>query len=785
MVALENVLGTNLKSWMGECPSRPIRRNGFQNALQFFIALLLCCAAAGCNREEKRATDPSQPAFAFAGSASCRECHRDTFEQWHGSHHQLAERPIDPQLDSRAFEPERRFQHGSQSVRVFLSNNVPWIEAIGLSGKPEVHAVARVLGHDPLRQFLVEFPGGRLQAMEAAYDPHSNNWFNVFGNEDRQPGEWGHWTGRGLNWNSMCASCHNTGLQRNYSAASDSYHTRFLENGVGCESCHGSMQPHNDWQKQFGKSGRPDPSLSKLTRVQTQDYCGSCHSRRSDLTGQFKAGEAFLDHYSPALVDASETYYADGQVRDEDFEFGSFLGSRMHAKGVTCIDCHNPHTAKTILPGNFLCIRCHDGSRSDAPKIDPVSHSRHKVFGYSTEGAMTNFNLAAYDPATIKEKGGECVNCHMPQTTYMQRHRRHDHGFTIPDPLLTRELGIPNACTRCHQDKDVEWAIHHSSDWYGERLNRPTRRRARLIAQAQQLDPQAAPQLLAWLPKEPLPYWQAVIAGLLEPWAGDGNVSATLKSLLQHTNALVRASAARALEPAVHARNAEVVTALRQALKDSQRNVRVAAAWSLRAERKPGSRADQELRASLEVGADQPLGQMQLGNYFIARGDLQTAVSHFQKAVQWDQRSPAIRQQLAILLSQLGRPHEAVEQLQAACRLAPSDANYRYELGLAHNEIGDLSGAVRELSAAVKLDPRLAMGWYNLGLAQHAMGQSVLGLESLAHAERLEPAQARIPYARATILLQIGQRNEAFAAARRALQIDPSHAESRALLQLQ
>ena len=47
----------------------------------------------------------------------------------------------------------------------------------------------------------------------------------------------------------------------------------------------------------------------------------------------------------------------------------------------------------------------------------------------------------------------------MPVTTYMQRHPRHDHGFTIPDPLLTKQFGVPNACNKCHTDKDTEWSL--------------------------------------------------------------------------------------------------------------------------------------------------------------------------------------------------------------------------------------------------------------------------------------------------------------------------------------
>jgi hypothetical protein len=66
----------------------------------------------------------------------------------------------------------------------------------------------------------------------------------------------------------------------------------------------------------------------------------------------------------------------------------------------------------------------------------------------------------------------------MPVTTYMQRHPRHDHGFTIPDPLLTKKFGIPNACNRCHQDRDADWALASVEQWFGAKMDRPARRRA-------------------------------------------------------------------------------------------------------------------------------------------------------------------------------------------------------------------------------------------------------------------------------------------------------------------
>lgn len=733
--------------------------------------------------EIKSLLEDERNVFAqYGGSASCRECHADAFAGWENSNHGLAERPVQAGLDRRAFDPPRTFAHGTQSTALSWTQGSATVTSLGLSGQPETHPVTRVIGHDPLRQFLVAFPGGRFQTLEASYDPHSNQWFNVYGTEDRRPGEWGHWTGRGMNWNFMCAGCHNTRLRKNYDEAADSYHTAMAEMSVGCESCHGPLQAHNDWQKKFASSGRKDPNLAKPARAQILDNCGFCHARRSDLTGDFKPGDPFTDHFDLTLVDYTDRYFADGQVRDENYEYGSFLGSRMHQRGVICTDCHNPHTAKTILPGNYLCLRCHNGSEPDIPAINPVTHSRHRVFGYDTNGVLLNNDFAGYNPKTIAETGGECVNCHMPQTTYMQRHRRHDHGFTIPDPLLTKQFNIPNACNRCHQDKSVDWAVEHFEKWSGPKMkDRPTRTRAGWIARAQQNDPAARTGLLDMLSRETSPYWRATLLGLLAPWAPEPDITSILVRSLKDTNALVRAAAAHALEPALPAPG--VSEALRARLEDPARSVRLAAAWPLRATLDPDSPAGRELRHFLDTNADQPGGQMRKGDYFLARNDPQTALAHYQKAVAWDPNSPPFRQQLAVAYSFLNRPREAVEALREACRLSPKDADARYQLGLAWNEAGDLNQARQELENAVQLNPRHAAAWYNLGLAQNGAGQPEAAIESLLRGETAEPRDARIPYARATIHARLGQNKLAVQAARRVLEMNPGHAEARQLLQ--
>lgn len=720
-------------------------------------------------------TDQTATFADYAGSASCRECHAEAYAQWADSHHGLSERPLSPTLDHAAFDPPRAFAHGTQTTAVHRAGIRCLVTVPGLSGSNETHAVTRVIGHDPLRQFLVSFPGGRWQALEAAWDPNRGEWFNVFGAEDRRPGEWGHWTGRGMNWNSQCAGCHDVRVRKNYDPATDTYRTAWVEHGVGCEACHGPLRRHVEWRRRFPDPALSDPTLPVLSTNQIFAACAACHARRGELTGDFAPGAEFYDHFSLTIVDESDLFYPDGQVRDEDYELAPLLGSRMGQAGVTCQDCHEPHSARTRLPGNWLCLRCHNGSDARAPVIEPVSHSRHRVFGYDTNGAPREVDLTAYDPRRITETGGECVGCHMPVTTYMQRHPRHDHGFTIPDPRLTRELGIPNACNRCHPDRSVDWAIEHAERWYGDKLDRPARRRTRVIAAARAGHGSARADLLGLLTTETNTYWQAVVTGLLGRWAHEPSVTAALRRQLAHPHPLVRERAVRALEPWLTT-DPEVAAALAPLLEDPVRSVRLAAAWALRDRLDLNSRAGRELRHLLDLHADQPVGQMQRGAFALARGDLDAALAAYARAVNWDAHSAPIRHDYAVVLSQAGRAREAVEQLQVAVRLAPRDAEYAFKLGLAWNEVGNLAEAAAALERAVQLDPRHGRAWYNLGLAREALGRTAEADTALAAAEAAAPNDPQIAYARATVLARLGRLEEARAAATRALKLgyDPA-----------
>jgi hypothetical protein len=638
------------------------------------LGLLLLLAAL--NFAGAQSTAPTSNDFiGYVGPESCKGCHPVEYQRWSQSAHGLAERVLSPAKDGAAFTPSRSIPHGNETTTFLKTNDQFEIVTLGVDSNRQPFRVERVIGNSPLVQFLTPFPGGRYQVHEASYDPKSNQWFYVYGNDVRNPGEYGHWTGRGMNWNSMCAECHNTRLKKNYDAATDSYHTTMAGMSVGCEACHGPMQKHLDWQKAHPKPASPDPTVVPLSPARLVGMCGSCHSRNTDLTGDFVPGESFYNHYSLETLDPAGRWYPDGQIKDEDYEFAPYLGSKMYQAGVTCIDCHTKDVTKPQLKGNDLCMKCHNGGYPKAPVIDPAAHGRHQ----------------------LASKGNECMGCHMPVTVYMERHPRHDHGFTVPDPLLTKEWNIPNACNRCHADKTTDWAVKYTDEWYGAKMNRPSRERTRWIAAAANGDVGAKGSLVGLLADTNQPaYWRAVAATFLSRWATEPATKAALVSQLNNEHPLVREKAVRTLEPALPDTN--VLTALNPLLNDPVRSVRVAAAWVLRATVDLQSRAGRDLQRMLDLEADQPTGQFEEAMLLLARHHPSEALAHLKKATAWDKLSPPFLCAQAQVQDQLGQLTEALKTLDQAEAAVPDDPHIPYVRAviLKHN------GRNKEAKAAVE-----------------------------------------------------------------------------------
>ncbi len=379
----------------------------------------------------------------FVGRESCVECHQTQAALFHGSDHDLA---MDLATDESVLAnfDDQQIEHYGITSRMFRDGSRFMVSTEGRTGEMEDFEVKYVFGVRPLQQYMVELDRpadakpneiGRVQVLRISWDTNSQKWFHLDPPDVREklePNDPLHWTGITQNWNASCADCHSTDLKKNFNALSNEYRTTFSEIDVSCEACHGPGSLHVDlanqkspfWDRnhQFGLAKLK--TESNLPQIET---CAPCHSRRVTVDDKFQPGCNFDDYYATQLL-ANRIYHADGQIRDEDYVYGSFIQSKMYHNGIRCSDCHDPHSAKVKFNDNQLCTSCH---QHPAGKYDTPNHHHH-------------------EPGT---PGASCVECHMPATTYMELDARRDHSLRVPRPDLSVRFGTPNACTGCHIDE--------------------------------------------------------------------------------------------------------------------------------------------------------------------------------------------------------------------------------------------------------------------------------------------------------------------------------------------
>jgi predicted CXXCH cytochrome family protein len=686
----------------------------FRSSARFYLLATIVAFLSGCSdssdtRNETRQAESARydPSFPYShnpqrlarfGPDSCVNCHEKAVNDWKQSHHAKANRPVSLAKDTAAFTPTRQIEESGVTYEMVQIDDTFKLRVIAADASVEEYELVGVIGETPIRQYLARLPGNKFQTISATYDVINDRWVDVFAGQDRMPDEWGHWLGQGMNWNANCAYCHTTEYEKNFDYEGNIYQSTWIQQGLACAECHSGLEEHVT----ASLAGDYEAGLLALDREQTEQNCVTCHSRRDQLTADaFEVGDAYHDHFSLSLPDQPGLYYADGQILDEVFVHASFEMSRMNHAGVSCMDCHNPHTLERILPveNNMLCMRCHQegvgGSEfvAAAPSIDPLAHSFH------AEGST----------------GNRCVECHMPQSVYMQEDWRADHGFHSPDPLMTKEFGIPNACSSCHTDQTVDWAVEHAEAWYGSKLAAsPQRKRARAISKAYAYDPAALPELLELAATEVIPAWQATYAGLIGNYMPNAEAEAHLRSLLENESPMVRERATSGLAMAED--GAEV---LMQKLSDESRSVRIAASRGLESRNQDVSdpRAAKEWAEYLGFNSDRPQSLFLLANQAARDSRPVDVLDRVERAIALDAANPEMYHQSAILLSSAGLNKDARRTLFAGWELAPDEPRFPYSLGLLAAEAGDLESAIGYLEETVAMAPEFYRAWYNLSLA--------------------------------------------------------------------
>lgn len=712
----------------------------------------------------------------YSAPETCSQCHQEQSERWSYSDHAWAMKPADEGTVLGNFD-DAVFDDGGQQAQFFRRDGDYWVSTEGETGEVEEFPIAYTFGYFPLQQYLVRLPRGRLQSLTIAWDSRPGDeggqrWFSLYPGEKFAPDDALHWTGRYQNWNAMCADCHSTLLTMNYDAKSDSFSTTWQEQNVGCQGCHGPGGKHVDWaqnEQSVFESG--DAGLSVgfegMEPHKVVETCAYCHSRRQSLKDGQHAHEAYLDKALPSTLGPG-LYHADGQIQGEVYVYSSYTQSAMYKAGVTCLDCHDPHTTKVVAQGNTLCTQCHnEAPPSRFPQI-----------------VAMNYDSPEHHKHPQGTSGAQCVNCHMTEKTFMVVDPRRDHSFRIPRPDLTLATDSPNACNDCHDDRSAEWAKAAIEQWYPSYERSPhfaatlnafrtaeddaIVRLARLIRDRTQpaiarataaghlgsFGPRAMPILRAGLLVEE-PLVQAYSAGaLMEQEVGDN--LALLTDLLSSEHP--RAVRDQALKTLAGVRLEQFPDGVRKQVE--------------------ALRQDYEKR--LAELATLPGTRLNLAAYLQRDGQYDKAMEHYQAALGLDPAFTPARVNLAKLASERGNTELAIKTLTTGTELESmpeSDRSYlAYLLALVLVETGQNAQALPRFEQATRLDPDNNRAAYNHGLVLARMKQWTRANEVLQQALSHAPNDYNLLNAQVFVLFEQGRLSEALGYAKTLQAVYPDDA---------
>jgi len=688
--------------------------------------------------------DLAGPAATFVGSVKCRDCHKMEYDSWQGSHHDMAMAVADETTVQGDFNNTEFTFHGITSLfykkdgRFFVFTNGP-------GGEMGDFEITHTFGWYPLQQYLVPFPGGRLQCLPIAWDVREKKWYRLPPEGPLDPDDWLYWTNAAQNWNGMCAECHSTNLKKNYDPQGDTYNTAWSDINVGCEACHGPGSSHVEWA-QVPEMARPAAENFELVQQTSNtsardavELCAPCHARRAALGDYVHAEADLLDSLLPSLL-TEELYFSDGQIMEEVYVYGSFTQSKMYRHGVRCSDCHDVHSVKPLKEGNALCIQCH---RSD--QYDTKEHHFHKQENEPGEPIKSADGNILFKVGT----GALCVQCHMPGRYYMGIDYRPDHSFRIPYPGLNALINTPDACLRCHIDKDAKWSDATITKWYGPgRLHHY----GRVIDEGRKQDADAGEELIRLVGDPLYPVIvRATAMSLLTAYPGEQAVQ-VMKLGLVDDEALIRRTAVSTIQVPDQLELARLIGPM---LYDPVKAVRIEAARRLAGEPEMHLDADQqkifkediqEFETAMLYSADFSFGRYNLANLYAELDRPQDAMANYEAAIKIDNRFYPAKVNLAMLYNRQGQNDMAEKLLKEVVESEPQLYDVSYSLGLLLVEMKKELEAAIYLEKAVKGLPDRARIHYNLGLLYQRIERIMRAEKELQLAMMLEPQNIDFQY---------------------------------------
>jgi tetratricopeptide (TPR) repeat protein len=637
----------------------------------------------------------------YVGDKACVACHANEVGEWKGSHHDLSMMVADEKSVLGDFN-HTTFNYNGIITTFFKKDDKFMVNTDSEDGSLKDYEIAYTFGVYPLQQYMIKFPKGNVQVMDIAWDSRKKEeggqrWFHIHKDDNVTAGDVLHWTGQNFNWNYMCADCHSTNLKKNYDEKTRSYHTTWDVINVSCEACHGPASKHVEWSKTPHKAlvnrGFPLSFKNKKWKWdvsskekkggadhQEIEVCAKCHSRRSQLDDNYVPGNKFADHYLAVQLEQN-LYFPDGKIQDEVYVYDSFLQSKMYAAGVTCTDCHNPHTLERKSKGDKVCSQCHSEEKYTA-----TSHHKHKEGG----------------------EGASCISCHMPARIYMGVDSRNDHSFRLPRPDISVDMKeIPNACNLCHIDKNAQWASDAMKKWYGK-IPVGKQNFAHALQSLRSNSKDAAKSLYKVLMSDAPDIAKATVIAYLGDYPSKQTYMSTLQ-MLDRSDAQIRRSALIALEvfpPEMRMKKTF------EMLNDPVKIVRMEAARQLSTF--PLAKVDKKRKASLEKAfeeyeeilrftAERPESQVSLGVFYSNRKLFEKAEKAYIEALHLQKQFvPAYINYSNFLLSR-GKTKEAFDILKKGIKTIPNIAVLHHALGLWYVRNKEPDKAIVELKKATEL----------------------------------------------------------------------------------
>jgi cytochrome c554/c'-like protein len=327
----------------------------------------------------------------FAGSESCRNCHKTIFQSHLSTPHFFASHAATAEAIKGSFaQGENGFSFTPRIAVKMEKKSDSFYQTAYLDG---IERISKrfdiVFGSGTKGQTYSYWNSNKLFQLPITYFTQTSQWCNSPG----YPGA--------PKFNrpitSRCLECHSTFFQK-ISADSiepEEFDRNKILYGVTCERCHGPGARHVKYHTENPRDtiARFIINTAKLSRQQNLDLCILCHGGRLQKlkpSFSFKAGDRLSNYFK---MDTGRKYVPSIDVHGN--QFGLLASSKCFIRSeMTCLSCHSPHDKER---GNNVlfsqrCMSCHSQTHA-------------------------NFCTVKVDKGIDIE--ANCIDCHMPKQRSM------------------------------------------------------------------------------------------------------------------------------------------------------------------------------------------------------------------------------------------------------------------------------------------------------------------------------------------------------------------------------